>query len=292
MKAKRRHFGAVLGLLAALTAHAAPNALVETVQAPAWVERGDQRLPLAAGMALENRDRLVTGDGARVVVLFADGSAFKLGEHSLLALNALRQNENGLFTGGLDLKAGALRLISHAYQEAPVKRAINVRFGAVTAAVRGEADLTGKADSERDAVALRDGRAVFSHPQGAPTEVDIPLQVYEAAKAQAPSPLATVDRFQGAVWALKTEPRADVPTQQKGGRWMLRFGVFDKGPVLALHDRLTQAGYAARILPVAVAGDYRYELRLMNLVSEGEARSLAERLASALQLPPATVLRR
>lgn len=292
MKVKTRMLWTVFGLCAALTAQAVPNALVETVQAPAWVERAGKRIPLTVGLALENRDRLATGEGARIEVLLADGSAFKLGENSLVTVNALHQGENGLFTSGLDLKSGDLRLIAHDYEEAPVRRAINVRFGEVTAAVRGEADLTGSAEVDRDAVALRDGWAVFSHPQGMATQLDTPLQVFAAAKAQPPEPVVSVDRFQGAAWALKTDLLYDAGTQQKAGRWMLRFGVFDKEPLLALCDRLIQAGYAAKILPVSVSGNLRYELRLINLVTEREARSLSERLAATLQLPPAAVLRR
>lgn len=292
MKAKRRVVWAVLGLLTALTAEAVPNALVDMVQAPAWIERAGKRLPLAAGVLLENRDRLLTGEGARVVVLFADGSAFKLGENSLVAVNAMQQSKSGTFAGGLDLKSGDLRLISHEYEEAPVSRAINVRFGEVTAAIRGEADLTGTADSDKDAVALRDGRAVFTHPQGGVTEVHAPLQVFSALKSQAPSPLASIDRFEGAHWALRTQPLYNAGTQQKFGRWMLRFGDFDKESVLALYDRLRHAGYAAKITPVTFAGGHRYGLSLLNLVTEREALSLAERLSSNLQLPPAVISRR
>ena len=201
MKATTKSVWVILGLLTALTAEAVPNALAEMVQSPAWIERAGKRLPLAAGMELINRDKLLTGEGARVVVRFADGSAFKMGDNSLVAVNAMQQRKNGTFAGGLDLKSGDLRLVSHEYEEAPVNRAINVRFGDVTAAVRGEADLTGTADDVRDAVALRDGRAVLNHPlAAAPTTMDVPLLVYEAAKGQAPEPLKSIDRFAGVQW--------------------------------------------------------------------------------------------
>ena len=293
MKATTKSVWVILGLLTALTAEAVPNALAEMVQSPAWIERAGKRLPLAAGMELINRDKLLTGVGARVVVRFADGSAFRIGDNSLVAVNAMQQRKNGTFAGGLDLKSGDLRLISHEYEEAPVNRAINVRFGDVTAAVRGEADLTGTADDVKDAVALRDGRAVLNHPlAAAPTVMEVPLQVYEAAKGQAPEPLRSIDRFAGATWGLRTQPYYDGGSQEKGGRWMLNFGVFEKEPVLALYDRLRQAGYTAKLVPIRSAGGHRYELRLMNLVTEREAHSLAERLVSNLQLPPAVVLLR
>ena len=293
MKAKRTMVWAVLGMLAASTAEAVPNALAEMVQAPAWIERAGKRLPLAAGMELHNRDKLMTGAAARVVIKYADGSAFKLGENSLLAVNAMQQRKNGTFAGGLDLKSGDLRLVSHEYEETPVNRAINVRFGEVTAAVRGEADLTGTADEAKDKVALRDGRAVLSHPLAEKTTLmDVPLQVYEAPKGQAPAPLASIDRFDGAIWALRTQPFYDGGTQEKAGRWMLRFGLFDKATVLAHYDRLRLAGYTAKLRPLGGSGVYRYELRLMNLVTEREALSLAERLADQFELPVGEVVLR
>jgi hypothetical protein len=293
MKAKRRVVCTVFGLLAALTAQAVPNALADMVQAPVWIERAGKRLPLAAGMELLNRDRLLTGEGGRVVIRFADTSAVRIGENSDVAVNAMQQRKNGIFAGGLDLKSGDLRLISHEYEEAPVNRAINVRFGEVTAAVRGEADLTGTSDQVKDAVALRDGKAVMSHPLASESTVlQVPLQVYQAEKGKAPGALLEIDRFDGAIWGLRTQPFYDGGTQEKTGAWMLRFGIFNKEEVLALYDRLRQAGYAARIKPLPVKGGHRYELRLMNLVTEREAHSLAERLAGNLQLPSAEVLLR
>ena len=45
---------------------AAPDAVVEAVQMPAWVERGGASIPLAPGMALRDRDRVRTGANARI----------------------------------------------------------------------------------------------------------------------------------------------------------------------------------------------------------------------------------
>lgn len=290
MKANRRMVWTVLGMLAALTAEAVPNALADLVQSPAWIERAGKKLPLAAGMEFLNRDRLLTGPGGRVVIRFADSSAVRVGENSVVAVNAMQQKKNGLFAGGLDLKSGDLRLISHEFAEAPVNRAINVRFGEVTAAVRGEADLTGTADEAADAVALRDGKAVMTHPLAADsTLLNVPLQVYRAEKGKAPEALGEIDRFAGAVWGLRTQPFYDGGSQEKSGQWLLNFGLFDKEQGRAVFDRLRQEGYAATIRKQLVKGVEYFELRLMNLVTEREAQSLAERLADKLQMPPAKV---
>ncbi|HSB48795.1 MAG TPA: hypothetical protein VLD15_04705, partial [Burkholderiales bacterium] len=71
-------FGA-LCVLALLGAPAAAQTLtVEGVVSPAWVERGGARLPLAVGMQLNDRDRVVTGSGSRALLRLAEGSAVKL----------------------------------------------------------------------------------------------------------------------------------------------------------------------------------------------------------------------
>lgn len=279
----KRCIGLIVACLS-LCALAAPEAQVETVQAPAWLLRAGKQIPLVAGTRLENRDRLLTGEGARVVVLFGDGSTFRLGENSRVMLNALAQERAGRFSGGLDVSEGDGHLVVHDFEEAPVRRAINVRFGQVTAMVRGEADVAGVADAETDRVALRDGAAVVSHPLGVATALDTQLQVYAAGRETAPAPVRTISRGEGAVWALQTQPLDAAGTQQPGGRWWLSFGVFDKGEVLALHDRLKQAGFATRIRPQLRAGAYVYELRLPDLVSEREAQALARRLAAELQI--------
>ena len=90
---------ACLGTLA--TAQAAPAAIVEAIQAPAWVERDGKRLPAAPGMELRNRDRIITGHEARTYVLLGDGSTVKFGENGQADFNAFRQQSHGLFTACL-----------------------------------------------------------------------------------------------------------------------------------------------------------------------------------------------
>jgi hypothetical protein len=58
---------------------AARNLTVEAVVSPAWLERAGTREPLAVGMPLNDRDRIVTGERARVVLRMSEGSAVKTG---------------------------------------------------------------------------------------------------------------------------------------------------------------------------------------------------------------------
>lgn len=274
-------------------AAAAPEAVVEVVQAPAWVERGEARLPLRPGMALENRDRVVTGSGARAVVQLADGSAVKLGENALVGVNALGRREGGVFTAALDVAKGAFRLTTDIFRKHLSTRAINVRVGTVTAGIRGT-DLWGKSSGERDFICLLEGRIAVSHPQGESAELSEPYQFYGADAGQAPGPVAVADRVQVAKWALETELVDGVGMQRAGGRWAVRLATLDtEAAALELYDRAAAAGYGVRILPRrGERGGYRYEVRLAQIPDEAEARRLAGRLARELGLEAPAVVRR
>lgn len=291
MRTKRLVVAMIFGLLGVFPAVAAPSALIEAVQAPAWVERAERRLPLAPGMALENRDRVLTGAGARVVVQLSDGSAVKLGENVNVAVNAMKQDKNGVLFAALDVAKGAFRLTTDIFRKYQSQRAINVRAGTVTIGIRGT-DLWGRSNDEKDFVCLLEGRIAVSHPLGEPTELTEPLQFYGAAKGQAPGPVASVDRVQLAIWAMETELQYGVPTQQSGGRWGLIFGRYDEAATLALYDQLSGAGYASRIRPVRASAGYEYEVRLGQLMTEQEARVLADQLVRDLHVPAPAINRR
>lgn len=290
MRAKLGRVVAVLGLFSTLTAGAVPNALVDAVQAPAWVERGDRRLPLAPGMVLENRDRLLTGLGARAIIQLADGSAVKFGENVNVAVNAMRQGENGVFSAAFDVVKGAFRLTTNIFSKYQRQRAINVRAGTVTIGIRGT-DLWGRSSQEKDFVCLIEGRISVSHPLAEPGELSEPLQFYCADQGQAPGPVAMVDPEQLAKWARETELRDEAPTQRPDGRWSLVFPRLDQDGVLALHDQLSAAGFAGRIRPIRVSRGYLYELRLGQLVSEQAAQGLADRLVRELHVSAPGILR-
>jgi len=274
----------------ALPLLAAPHAVVDGVQAPAWVERGGARLALAPGMALESRDRLVTGFGGRALVQMADGSAVRVGENGHVGLNALGRKENGVFTAALEVAKGAFRLTTDIFRRSSDRRAINVQIGTVTAGIRGT-DIWGRSDDQRDFVCLLEGRITASHPGGALVQLDQPLQFYGADKGKGPDPVASVDAAQVEKWARETELEAGSGLQKRGGRWGVRLGTYvDQAAALAVYDRATAAGYGVRIVPRQ--NGKTYELRLGQIPGQEEAEKLASRLAQELALPAARPYRR
>ena len=71
----------VLLFLAADLLQAAPDAVVEGMQLPAWVTRDGKRQPLALGTELKSNDEVSTGGNSRLLLRLGDGSVVKLGEN-------------------------------------------------------------------------------------------------------------------------------------------------------------------------------------------------------------------
>lgn len=86
-------------LFAVLCALAAPAAAVEvgklkTVAGMVHVERAEQRLPAAVGMAVWQSDRIVTGADGSVGIVFDDQSRLSSGPDSVLEINQFSFNRN------------------------------------------------------------------------------------------------------------------------------------------------------------------------------------------------------
>jgi hypothetical protein len=279
----------------ASTVNAAAPARVDALQGPVWLERHGERQPLAPGAELRNRDRVLTGEGARVLIRLADGSAVKIGEQGSYAFNAMQQTpEAGRrhFGAAIDIARGAFRLTTEIFHKYRSDRTINVRTGTVTIGIRGT-DVWGRSDAERDFVCLLEGRIVAMHPEAEPVRLDTPLAFYGADRGQAPGPVRQADPAQVAQWAQETEVQPDRGVQQSGGRWQLAYGPFDKTTVLGHYDRLRAAGFAPRISPQASDQGYVYRLRFEHLRSEEDAAALEIRLANVdKELPAAQVRKR
>jgi len=268
----------------AMAAPPAPNAVVEAVQAPAWVVRNGSKMALSPGQQLHNRDRIVTGEGARALVQLGDGSAVKVGENGDVKINALGRKENKVFTAALDVAAGAFRLTTDVFQRTRQQRAINVRVSTITAGIRGT-DIWGKSDAERDLICLLEGKITVTHPQGEPQLLSEASSFYYALKGQPPAEVGRVDADELARWATQTEIQSGSGASRSGGKWKVILGTAPtQGEAFALIDRSRAAGFATRVKPVKAEGGYAYEVRLDQLPSAEEASAAAQRVKAALDL--------
>jgi cell division septation protein DedD len=277
-----RHAVAALVLLAsASVAAAAPDAVVEGVQFPAWMTRGRVKVPLNVGTQLKSDDEVSTGARARLLLRLADGSMVKLGENGRLQLADLAQHrKENLLTATLRVIEGAFRFTTEAALRARTRRDVSVQFATVTAGIRGT-DIWGKNLGDREVVVLIEGHITVSR-SGEPTIAMKDALTYLQAPKAGPSTVEPVPAGQLKAWAAETEIAAGEGAARKGGRWKLYLGNFQHSTdALRLYDELRGEGYPARIVPLEVDGAQRYRVRLAHLPSEQEAVALGGRLKHA-----------
>ncbi|MDT3737771.1 MAG: FecR family protein [Denitratisoma sp.] len=280
-------FWAMLALAA--QAWAAPQAVVDAVQAPAWRDREGRVEPLAPGMELKSRDRIRTGAGSRVYLRLADGSTVKLGENGVLLAERLGPGDRRFFSAALDVAKGAFRFTTDKLRRLS-RRDISIRVATVTAGIRGT-DIWGKTEPERDFVCLLEGRIGVSHQDGDSREMSEPLTFYVAPRGQPPKGIEKADPETVRKWAAETEIAPGAGALRRGGQWKLLLARADsQQEALAVFDRLAAAGYPPSIRPRAGDGVVRYEVLLRNLASRAEAEALAGGLKARLGLE-AKVLR-
>ena len=137
---------------------AAPAALVDAVQVPAWRVRGDNTEALAPGMDIQNGDQVRTGPGARAYLKLAEGSTVKLGESAEMNFHSRSLKPQSFFRGALDILTGAFRFTTA--QAAKLrKRDVAIRVGTATIGIRGT-DVWGKSSGEQDLVMLIEGHGL------------------------------------------------------------------------------------------------------------------------------------
>jgi hypothetical protein len=266
--------------IAATGAAAAPAAVVEAVQMPAWVERNEvaavRRYPLAPGMALRGGDELRTGAGARVYVKLAEGSLVKLGESASLRILEVGPERGGVFKALLHVIEGAFRFTTDLLARER-RREVSIRVANVTAGIRGT-DLWGKSSPGREVVCLIEGALEVGAEGETPVRMDQPRQFYERVQGETQA-VGFVDPVQLATWAQETEVAVERGAARRGGQWTLTLArVATQGAALELYDRLRDAGYAAQIHPVKAGAGHEYLVRISRLASKADAEALGAQL--------------
>jgi hypothetical protein len=256
-------------------APAAALAVVEAVQSPAWIERdGWPTQPAMPGMQLENRDRLRTGTGSRVLLRMPEGSTVKLGENAQYRID-LQQRQGNVYTAAMNVFEGAFRFTTDVLAKFRGRRDVRVNFPTVTAGIRGT-DVWGKSAPDREIVCLIEGRVEVERGTDKPVLMDQPLLFYIAPKGEPAQAVAPVPPEQLKEWAAETEIAPGTGSVRRGGHWKVVLGTAATSEeALRLYDQVRAAGYPARILPRDVDGKHVYELRLTQLPSQAEALALA-----------------
>lgn len=279
-------FGWVLlvNLMTAAAAWAAPTAWVDTIQSPAWLERGGQAVPLSPGLEVRSGDRLRTGPGARVYVRLVEGSTVKLGESTRATFYSRGVASPSQFRGALEVQTGAFRFTTDLARKLE-EREVVIRVGAATIGIRGT-DVWGKATAEQDLVMLLEGRVDVTPIDSASFIMHEPLQVYLKPRGQIGT-LARASAAEVQSRARETEIIPGAGAIQAGGEWALFLGPPADEPVaLDRYDQARRAGFPVHIRPLFVArGPWNYQVLLPGFADEAEASAAAPRVQSALGLP-------
>ena len=271
---------AALLALAATQAAAAPAAVVEGVQMPAWLERAGagatRRLPLAPGMELRGGDEVRTGAGSRLYIKLAEGSLVKLGENASLRILDLAPDRGGFFRAALNVLEGAFRFTTDVLAKER-RREVSIRVATVTAGIRGT-DLWGKSLPERQIVCLIEGKIEVGAEGEAPVTMDQARQFYQRDKGQT-QPVGFVEPVQLGQWARETEIAEGTGAARAGGKWRVTLAsVPTQSEALAVYDTLRTAGYAAEIFPTRSGEQRVYLVRISRHASKADAEALAGQL--------------
>ncbi len=281
----RSFLHAAFGVLFALSAHAyaasGPAVLtVESVLSPAWVERANgAREPLAAGMVLSNREKVHTGDGGKAMLRLAEGSAIKLGESAMLAVDNLLEKpdaKGGVVTASLDVVRGAFRFTTGLLVKSNAQRDVRVQVRTVTAGIRGT-DVWGKSESDRDIVCLLEGRITVRHG-AAQFTMQEPNSFYIAPRTGQAQPPSRVSEAQVREWSAETEIAAGTGAVRRGGTASVTVAAFsDERTAAALRDKLRDSGFPGELVR-ATGASPQQEVRIQSIPGAVEAAALAKRL--------------
>jgi len=281
----------VLTLLCALPmAPAVARVLtVEGVVSPAWVERGGGREPLMVGMQLSDKDRIITGERARVMLRMAEGSAVKLGENATLGLDNLTEKkaaDSATVGASLEVVKGAFRFTTGIFGKPRGQRNVNVKIQTITAGIRGT-DVWGRSRDDQDLVCLLEGRISVNHDKKE-FVMDQPLQFFIAPRNAPPKPVGMVDKKQIDEWAQETEITDGQGATRAGGRVraeLLR--TTDMAAVRQLESRLKAAGFPAAV--ETHSGSYgaaEYSAYIGGLANAKERDALMARVKQVLAGSP------
>ena len=288
----KRMLGLLLAASLALggtSAAAAPAAVVEGVQMPAWVERSGKQMPAAAGMELIATDTLRTGPGARLYVKLAEGSLVKLGENASLQLLDVAPERGGVFKAALSVLTGAFRFTTDVLAK-PRRRDVKLTISTVTIGIRGT-NLWGRSVKDNEIVCLIEGAIEVGAAGEKPILMNQPRQFYQRERGKT-LPLAVIDAKRLAELAAETEIEPGKGAAQRGGKWrvtLISGGTQDAA--LAVYDQVRAAGYAAEI-HASKAGEQRvYAVRIAHLPSQAEAAALGAQLRGKYGVVEAKVSR-
>jgi hypothetical protein len=259
-------------------------AKVESVQFPAWIERGGIRAGIKAGWAIYTGDEIITGGEGRVLLGTVGEGRLQISGDADVRITEAYDVTSGPEPSLLTLRRGSIAF------SAPMMRAgvpgtlINIRDG-ISANVLG-GQIFAKADNEEDLMTLVDGVVEVSGPKLNPGSMKAPgtfIRVPRVGRAQ-PVSETTQDRI--ARWISGTEFVNGRPMLEAAGTWDVSLNSgYNLKQLESIACRIQNRGYPSEIYPVREPGKqvwYRVVVRRFKSKNDavdflGTARALGSR---------------
>ncbi|BCM24305.1 FecR domain-containing protein [Methyloradius palustris] len=278
-------------LLGIMQVNAGEIGVVDNVEAPAWLQRGNLTKPLVSGLQLQNNDRILTGSQARVSLKLAEGSTVKLGQNATFALQDVDAgiDKDNVYRGILNVVKGAFRFTTSVLSKSSNHREINVKLGTITAGIRGT-DIWGIVDDQEDLVALLEGTIEVTHTSGATEVIAEPLSVYAANINQLPSPLSHLTQPTVNALAKETDLIENAGATNPDGIWHVNLGAYNSRQAAERAGSMyREQGYDIQTREFTYNHHKRYQLHLDHFVSKAEARGATDLLTQKYGLEVARV---
>ena len=281
-------------LLGLVSTSAFAQLMVEGLQFPAWVERAEQRVPLAPGDVIGEGEQIITGDGGKVWVQMPDKARVKLGPEAELSVGAMNVQSKGdaqsadVLDGALDVIKGAFRYTTGELSKL-WQRDLRINLGnTATIGIRGT-DLWGQVEGDSQFVVLLEGR-ISVQPQAMAQALTLqnPLEIYRAGA----SAVDSVDMAAVQALAPITELDNGKGVMRQGGKYQLNLASFSAARQAdAMSVRLARAGLATRTTRVSVDGREWFRVSVLSLASLEDARALRARLGDQAGITSAWISR-
>ena len=158
-----------------------------------------------------------------------------------------------------------------------MRRNIRATVGTATLGIRGT-DVGGKAAPERDFGVLIEGHIEITRDD-AQVDMATPKTLFNAARGKGASPIVAVDAESLGRWAAATEPQDGHGVMRAGSPWCLQVASFrGLGSAERLRGSLAEAGYAAELAAVVLAGRRWHRVQLLDFASRADAQAVGVQL--------------
>jgi len=277
--------GSLFGLLltlCSLSASAESAVRVKAMHYPAWLVRNYQTLPMQPGTPLQINDLIRTGEGGRVQLQLADGSAIKLGESSRFIIENVPGDSSA--SASFQILRGVFRITPSALDSASPGYQLEINIGAINAAIRN-AEIWGRADLVQDAVCLVAGELTVGTAGASRVDMNQALSCYVKPRDRAPLPVDLIDMQQHQLWMAETDLKDESGIAVEDGQWQLvLISLSDSNSAEQVLKSFHERGFAAQDITVVRQGRTLHRLLLPGFESIDAALNARARIERQLGL--------